>query len=100
MTVRPGYDGGLAERTRHITPLDLNELSAAESAAMAEAMLASADLPAELHTLVGRKAEGNPFFVEEVIKAARSERSGGTASAGCSAGRWTGSQSRTPSRTC
>jgi tetratricopeptide (TPR) repeat protein len=36
---------------------------------MAEAILASADLPEELRALVGRKAEGNPFFVEEVIKA-------------------------------
>ena len=35
---------------------------------MAGAVLASADLPAELHALIRRKAEGNPFFVEEVIK--------------------------------
>jgi tetratricopeptide (TPR) repeat protein len=36
---------------------------------MAEAVLASADLPEELLALVQRKAEGNPFFVEELIKA-------------------------------
>ena len=31
-------------------------------------MLATAELPAELRKLVFRKAEGNPFFVEEVLK--------------------------------
>jgi class 3 adenylate cyclase len=68
LTLRPGSDIALGERT-YATRLALHNLSAAESGEMAEAVLASADLPAELHALLRRKAEGNPFFVEEVIKA-------------------------------
>ena len=35
---------------------------------MAQVMLATESLPKELETLIVRKAEGNPFFVEEVVK--------------------------------
>ena len=31
-------------------------------------MLAHGDLPEELETLIMQRAEGNPFFVEEVVK--------------------------------
>jgi hypothetical protein len=68
LTIRPGHDSPVGERT-YATRLVLHNLSESESDKMAEAVLASADLPAELHGLVRRKAEGNPFFVEEVIKA-------------------------------
>ncbi len=68
LTFRPGHDVALGERT-YASRLALHNLTEAESAEMAEAVLASADLPVELHALIRRKAEGNPFFVEEVIKA-------------------------------
>ncbi len=68
LTFRPGHDVALGERT-YASRLALHNLTGAESGEMAEAALASADLPAELHALIRRKAEGNPFFVEEVIKA-------------------------------
>ncbi len=68
LTFRPGYDIALGERS-YATRLALHNLSEAEAGEMAEAVLASADLPSELHALIRRKAEGNPFFVEEVIKA-------------------------------
>jgi class 3 adenylate cyclase/tetratricopeptide (TPR) repeat protein len=67
LTVRPGHDVALGERT-YATRLVLQNLSEAESTEMTEATLASEDLPAELHALVARKAEGNPFFVEELVK--------------------------------
>src|SRR5260370_18172050 len=35
---------------------------------MAQAMLATESLPVELQRLIVQKAEGNPFFVEEVVK--------------------------------
>lgn len=38
---------------------------------MAEAVLAVSNIPDQLGTLVQRKAEGNPFFVEEMIKSLR-----------------------------
>ena len=68
LTFRPGYDVAMGERT-YASQLALHNLSEAESAKLAEAALASEDLPDELHALIRRKAEGNPFFVEEVIKA-------------------------------
>jgi class 3 adenylate cyclase/tetratricopeptide (TPR) repeat protein len=68
ITIRPGHDLAVGERT-YATRLVLRNLSKAEAGEMAEAVLASADLPEELRALVGRKAEGNPFFVEEMIKA-------------------------------
>ena len=68
---------------------------------MTAAVLASADLPPELHALVQRKAEGNPFFVEELIKSlGETGPSFGAASAGRSVGRSIRSLSRTRSRTC
>jgi class 3 adenylate cyclase/tetratricopeptide (TPR) repeat protein len=67
LTLRPGQDLALAERT-YATRLVLRNLSTEESADMTVAVLASADLPPELHGIVQRKAEGNPFFVEELIK--------------------------------
>ena len=38
---------------------------------MAQAVLATTQLPDELVTLSAQKAEGNPFFVEEVLKSLR-----------------------------
>ena len=35
---------------------------------MSHALLAIADLPAELHDLIMRKTDGNPYFVEEVVR--------------------------------
>jgi predicted ATPase len=43
-------------------------MSADDSARRAAAVLAADTLPAELRTLVSRKAEGNPFYVEELVK--------------------------------
>jgi class 3 adenylate cyclase/tetratricopeptide (TPR) repeat protein len=68
LTIRPGHEFAVGERT-YATRLVLRNLSEAEAGEMAEAALASADLPEDLRGLIRRKAEGNPFFVEEVIKA-------------------------------
>jgi tetratricopeptide (TPR) repeat protein len=38
---------------------------------MAQALFATERLPEELETLIVQKAEGNPFFVEEVVKSLR-----------------------------
>jgi class 3 adenylate cyclase/tetratricopeptide (TPR) repeat protein len=66
-TYRPGYTHPFGERTYH-TRLVLPTLSAADSIQMTQAMLASESLPKELEALIVHKAEGNPFFVEEVVK--------------------------------
>jgi len=67
LSYRPGYHHPLGERSYH-TRIALDNLSTADSAEMAKAILATEYLPPELNALVSRKAEGNPFFVEEVVK--------------------------------
>ena len=67
LSYRPGYVHALGERSYH-TRIALTTLSGDDSARMAEAMLATKGLAGDLMTLIVRKAEGNPFFVEEVIK--------------------------------
>ena len=66
MTYRPGYHNPFGERT-YISRLVLHALSAHESAQLAESMLATSALPIELRDVIMHKAEGNPFFIEEVL---------------------------------
>jgi class 3 adenylate cyclase/tetratricopeptide (TPR) repeat protein len=67
LTYRTGYVHPFGERT-YQTRIALNSLSTAHSVEMVQAMLATERLPEELKALIAKKAEGNPFFVEEVIK--------------------------------
>ena len=66
-TYRPEYTHPFGERTYH-TRIALNTLSSEESVRMAQAVLATQSLPEGLKSLIVSKAEGNPFFVEEVAK--------------------------------
>jgi class 3 adenylate cyclase/tetratricopeptide (TPR) repeat protein len=66
-TYRPGYAPPFGDRT-YYTRIALAPLSNAGTVQMAQAMLATEQLPEELVALLVRKAEGNPFFVEEVVK--------------------------------
>jgi tetratricopeptide (TPR) repeat protein len=45
----------------------LQELSAYDAQAMLRSLLKSEDIPAELTDFIEKKAEGNPFYLEEVI---------------------------------
>ena len=47
----------------------LQELTSAETREMTAALLQSNDLPPELVTFLAAKAEGNPFYLEEIINA-------------------------------
>jgi tetratricopeptide (TPR) repeat protein len=66
-TYRPGYAYSFGERS-YVTRVVPAALSAEDSARMAAALLATDALPDELRGLVGNKAEGNPFYVEELVK--------------------------------
>jgi tetratricopeptide (TPR) repeat protein len=66
-TYRPGYPNPFGDRT-YFTRIVPAPLSAEDSARMAAAVLASDTLPSELRALVAGKAEGNPFYVEELVK--------------------------------
>jgi class 3 adenylate cyclase/tetratricopeptide (TPR) repeat protein len=66
-TYRPGYAQSFGERTYHtrIVPAPLSE---PESAGMAAAILSSDAVPDTLRGAIAAKAEGNPFYVEEVVR--------------------------------
>jgi len=66
-TYRPGYRTSLAEKS-YSTRLALQPLSPDDTAAMAAAMLETSRFPSEIRELIANKAEGNPFFIEEVTK--------------------------------
>jgi class 3 adenylate cyclase/tetratricopeptide (TPR) repeat protein len=68
LTYRPGYAPSLGERTSS-SRLALGHLPPAAGAALAGAALHATTLPPPLGDLVTRKAGGNPFFIEEVVKA-------------------------------
>jgi DNA-binding NtrC family response regulator/tetratricopeptide (TPR) repeat protein len=78
-TARPGYRSPFGGRSFH-TGLALATLSRAETGEIARALAGVDALPDELQALVD-KAEGNPFFVEELMRAvhelARVRQSGG-----------------------
>jgi predicted ATPase len=66
LTHRPGSAQAL-ERT-YSTRLSLEPLAEEESAAFVRGVLGAATVPPELDRLVSEKAEGNPFYTEEVVR--------------------------------
>jgi class 3 adenylate cyclase/tetratricopeptide (TPR) repeat protein len=64
---RPGYRHPFGDRSYHVR-VTLRPLSSTEMAGMTTALLGGVALPDTVRDLVERKAEGNPFFVEEVTK--------------------------------
>ncbi len=67
LTARGGYAPG-AGFPPSFTSIGLSSLSEQESAAVAQGHLGIEEMPRELQDLICRKAEGNPFYVEEVTK--------------------------------
>ena len=66
LTSRPGYTAPFQDRGIH-SRLALSALSSADSVRMACHLLAVEHLPEALQRLIADKAEGNPFFVEEIV---------------------------------
>src|SRR3989454_263414 len=66
-TYRPGYANPFGERS-YFARIVLAALSIEDSARMAAAVLAVDELPDDLRMLIAGKAEGNPFYVEELVK--------------------------------
>jgi class 3 adenylate cyclase/tetratricopeptide (TPR) repeat protein len=67
LTHRPGYEHPFGDRSYHVR-LALQPLGTADMDVMTRALLKADDIPQELQSVIARKAEGNPFFVEEVTK--------------------------------
>jgi len=67
LTHRPGYTPTLGEGENHHR-IQLVNLDEGASAAMVRAVLVTGGLPALLEQRIAEHAEGNPFFVEEVVR--------------------------------
>lgn len=57
-----------ANHPQHYTEICLNPLTPEESSALIDSLLGTPDLPEPLPELILRKTDGNPFFVEEVVR--------------------------------
>jgi class 3 adenylate cyclase/tetratricopeptide (TPR) repeat protein len=66
-THRPGYAHPFGDRSYH-TRIALQTLNVGEMSTMAGSILEAEALPEEVRGLITGKADGNPFFVEEVTK--------------------------------
>ncbi|MBL8072753.1 MAG: AAA family ATPase [Nitrospira sp.] len=66
-TYRTSYSHPFGNHTYH-SNIRLTPLSVEDSKHMAESVLSVKSLPRDLHRLVTSRAEGNPFFLEEIIK--------------------------------
>ena len=64
---RAGYRHPFGDRSYH-QRVSLRPLAHDEMHAMTGSILGTGDLPAVVSSLIARKAEGNPFFVEELTK--------------------------------
>ena len=67
LSCRPAYTHTLGERT-YFNRLILSNLPPEDSATMIEGVLQVSHLPRELQELIDGKAEGNPFYIEEVTR--------------------------------
>ncbi|MFY9587442.1 MAG: AAA family ATPase, partial [Actinomycetota bacterium] len=63
-TRRPAWGGG----RRNYSSMFLDPLTAAESQKLVAAFLATEDLPPKLGQQILDRAEGNPFFLEEILR--------------------------------
>ena len=66
-THRPGYRHPFGDRSYHVR-LALQPLSERQTSSLAGSLLEGSALPEPLERLIAAKADGNPFFVEEVTK--------------------------------
>ena len=68
VTSRPGHEHGLGDRS-YYNRIVLQNLPPEWGASMVEAVLQAPGVPAELMEMIVDRADGNPFFIEEVSRA-------------------------------
>ncbi len=61
---RPGWGGG----RRSFSSVILDPLTRDDTSRLLDLLLSIADLPPKLHEQIVERADGNPFFVEEIIR--------------------------------
>jgi tetratricopeptide (TPR) repeat protein len=64
---RPGYRQPFGDHSYHVR-IALRALSGREMAAVSGSLLGTHEVPPEVQALIAAKAEGNPFFVEEMTR--------------------------------
>ena len=64
VATRPGWGGGL----RNAVAVSLDPLAPAEAEQLVHLLLTIDDLPHSLHLRILERAEGNPFFLEEILR--------------------------------
>jgi class 3 adenylate cyclase/tetratricopeptide (TPR) repeat protein len=62
------HERAAREHAADYTPITLKPLDQAEARSLVSSLLQIEDLPEKVRSLILAKAEGNPFFVEEVIR--------------------------------
>ena len=62
--IRPGWGGG----RRNISSLALDPLSAGDAERLVHLLLTVDDLPPSVHERILERAEGNPFYLEEIVR--------------------------------
>jgi tetratricopeptide (TPR) repeat protein len=67
VTQRPGYAPPWADRS-YYSQIALTPLSEEDSERVVESVLRVQSLPASVKTLICQKAEGNPFYLEEITR--------------------------------
>ena len=67
LTYRSGYRASWMEKS-YATQVGVRPLSASQSRALVEALLRRSDVPPELTAAMLKRAEGNPFFLEELTR--------------------------------
>ncbi len=67
LTHRPGYQQPFGDRSYHVR-IPLQALSVGATNAMLGSVLDTEHLPAGLQQMISSKAEGNPLFIEEVLR--------------------------------
>ena len=68
----PGWQIKRTAESRHpdrYTEIALQPLTAEDSSTLVNSLLAITNLPPTLHQVILQKTEGNPFFIEEVVRA-------------------------------
>jgi len=67
VTYRPGYTHPWADKS-YYSQIALAPLSERDSERIVESVLGVQSLPVEVRTLICQKAEGNPFYLEEITR--------------------------------
>ncbi len=64
LATRPGWGGG----RRNTSSVALDPLGADDSESLVRHLLTIDDLPGSVHSTILERAEGNPFFLEEIVR--------------------------------